>query len=307
MDRIQANFGGGNSRPESDAGRTITLFLSLYLLVLAFFILLVSISKTEDVKSKALMDSLSSTFSSVLPPRMDLTAFNATTGQFLAADEFQRQVTGLFSTVIGVVKVEAIQPGRLMRVELDGDGLFELDQDVVREGQYGFMDRLVAALSANPPGLRFELEFVVPAPWSEDLTLPEDQSLPVRRAGTFARDMLARGAPPGSVSIGLKGSDEKTIEIWFHIRAKEENRIQFENSPLIHVPEQKKEEEVRPIPAPVTLSPRTGGAPRVVVPLPVAPEKEVDQPAGLVPETQTEGAAPLDLRPRLSVGPQGAQ
>jgi hypothetical protein len=49
MDRIQVNFGGGK-RPESDAGRTITLFLALYLLILAFFILLVSISSTEEVK-----------------------------------------------------------------------------------------------------------------------------------------------------------------------------------------------------------------------------------------------------------------
>jgi outer membrane protein OmpA-like peptidoglycan-associated protein len=270
MDRIQVNFSGGN-RPKSDAGRTITLFLALYLLVLAFFILLVSISSTEEVKSKALMESLTSTFSSVLPPRMDLTAFNATTGDFLAADEFQRQVTGLFSTVIGVVKVEMIQPGRLMRVELDGDSLFELDKDTVREGQYAFMDRLVAALSANPPGLRFEMEFVVPTPWSGVQTLPTTQSLSIRRAGSFARNLLSRGAPPGSVSIGIKGSEETTVEIWFHIRALDENRIRFEESPLIKDEVIKPAETPAPRPAPVTLQPfsgnnETSGAPTLLIP-----------------------------------------
>ncbi len=226
----------------------------------------------EEVKSKALMESLSSTFSSVLPPRMDLTAFNATTGDFLAADEFQRQVTGLFSTVVGVVKVDAIQPGRLMRVELDGDSLFELDQDVIREGQYGFMDRLVAALSANPPGLRFEMEFVVPAGWSSKRTLPTDQSLAIRRAGTFARDLLQRGAPPGSVSIGMKGSKAKTIEIWFHIRAKEENRIKFENSPLINTDPLLEDEETKDMPAPVTLPVGGKREGAVSLDLPIAPE-----------------------------------
>jgi len=47
---------------------SIFLFLSLFLLVLAFFILLVSISTVENVKSQAVMDSLTSTFTTVLPP-----------------------------------------------------------------------------------------------------------------------------------------------------------------------------------------------------------------------------------------------
>jgi hypothetical protein len=298
MERIQVNFGGGD-RPESDAGRTITLFLALYLLILAFFILLVSISSVEEVKSKALMDSLTSTFSSVLPPRMDLTAFNATTGDFLAADEFQRQVTGLFSTIIGVVKVDTIQPGRLMRVELDGNGLFETDQAMIREGQYAFMDRLVSALSSNPPGLRFELEFIVPAPWQENNTLPVNKSLSIERAGAFARDLLSRGAPPGSVSIGLRGGYEKTVEIWFYIRALDENRIRFEESPLIKVPKPK-EEILAPVRnAPVTLHPQQS-SPRVSIPL---PSLETDIPEIRTPQVETEtpvlvpNTAPLSLKP----------
>ena len=300
MDRIQVNFGAGN-RPKSDAGRTITLFLSLYLLVLAFFILLVSISSTEEVKSKALMESLTSTFSSVLPPRMDLTAFNATTGDFLAADEFQRQVTGLFSTVIGVVKVDTIQPGRLMRVELEGDGLFELDQAVIREGQSAFMDRLVAALSANPPGLRFEMEFVVPTPWGNDRTLPTGKDLAIDRAGAFARDLLSRGVPPGSVSIGMKGSESKNVEIWFHIRALEENRIRFEESPLIKVEKPKEVEPEKATPAPVTLNPVRTEDGGVSIDLPLAPVEEtivIEEPQPAPPEAN----APLSLQPPTTGG-----
>lgn len=299
MDRIQVNFGGGE-RTKSDASRIMTLFLSLYLLVLAFFILLVSISSTEDVKSKALMDSLSSTFSSVLPPRMDLRNFNATTGEFLAADEFQRQVTGLFSTVIGVVKVDAIQPGRLMRVELDGDGLFEQGQAVVREGQYGFVDRLVSALSSNPPGLRFEMDFVVPTPWSEDMTLPTTQDLSIERAGAFARELLSRGAPPGSVSIGLKGSDSETVEIWFHIRSLEENQINFADSPLITVPKAKVQ-DVAPVKrAPVTLLPVQISPGRVSAPLPAFTDEMQTAPPVQPPAEN----APISLQPSQPVGGQ---
>ncbi|WP_417795058.1 flagellar motor protein MotB [Terasakiella pusilla] len=294
---MQVNVGGEN-KSKGDSGRVITLFLSLYLVVLAFFILLVSISSTEEVKSKALMESLTSTFSSVLPPRMDLQAFNATTGEFLAADEFQRQVTGLFSTVVGVVKVEAIQPGRLMRVEVAGNNLFEQDQAVVREGQYPFMDRLVSALSANPPGLRFEMEFVISSPWSDEMTLSAEQTLPVRRAGAFARELLTRGAPPGSVSIGLKGGDSDTIEIWFHIRATDENRIKFEESPLIRGDIQAPVVEAPVRAAPVTLQPIVRTPSQVIQTLP----QMLDLPAPTEETTVPDGPAPLSLRPQPNAG-----
>lgn len=290
---MQVNFGAEN-KSKGDSGRVITLFLSLYLVVLAFFILLVSISSTEEVKSKALMESLTSTFSSVLPPRMDLQAFNATTGEFLAADEFQRQVTGLFSTVVGVVKVDVIQPGRIMRVEVDGNSLFMQDQAVVREGQYPFMDRLVAALSANPPGLRFEMEFVISTSWSDEMTLPMEQTLPVRRAGAFARELLTRGAPPGSVSIGLKGGESDTIEIWFHIRATEENRIRFEESPLLKGEIQAPVVEAPAPVAPVTLQPVVRTPSQVIQPLP-SPQ---DLPSSARDNAAPNGPVPLSLRPQ---------
>ena len=72
-------------------GQTTALFLALYLLVLAFFIVLVTISSLEDVKSKAVMDSLTSTFSSLLPPTTDLTFFASREGDILAGEAFRRR------------------------------------------------------------------------------------------------------------------------------------------------------------------------------------------------------------------------
>lgn len=298
MQRNQANFGGVN-RPKSDPGRSITLFLALYLLVLAFFILLVSMSTVEEVKSKALMHSLSSTFSAVLPPRTDLQTFNATTGNFLAVDEFQRQVTGLFSTVIGVIKVDTIQPGRLMRVELDSNSLFENDQAVLREGQSGFLNRLVTAMSSNPPGIRFEMEVVAPTPWEDGMTMPNTPNLAIERVGALARDLLQRGAPPKSVAIGLRGSEETTIEIWFHIRGDDENRVRFEDSPLIKIPEPEATQERAPPPAPVRLLPSNGqGRIGISIPLPLGPEptpQSPDTPFSLQPAPS--GGAPAGGNP----------
>ena len=71
--------------------QSIFLFLSLFLLVFAFFIVLVSISTLEEVKSNAVKDSLTSTFTTVLPPSTDPTEFTSKDGDFLAGQQFQEQ------------------------------------------------------------------------------------------------------------------------------------------------------------------------------------------------------------------------
>ena len=110
----------------------VPVFLGLFLLVLAFFIMLVSISTFEQVKSSAVMDSLTSTFTTVLPPTSDPTEFSAKDGDILAGEAFQEQITSIFSTAIQVEKIEVVQPGRLMRLRLNVNSLFREGESSVR-------------------------------------------------------------------------------------------------------------------------------------------------------------------------------
>ena len=93
---------------------SIIQFLSLYLLVLAFFILLVTISTFEEVKSKAVMDSLNTTFKTVRPAQTDLTVFTSRAGPVLAGPQFLTDIEGLFTTAIEVAQIE-----NLSRREID--------------------------------------------------------------------------------------------------------------------------------------------------------------------------------------------
>ncbi len=213
-------------QPQS-GGNVIALFLALYLLILAFFILMVSISTLEDVRSQAVMDSLTSTFASILPPTTDLTTFTAKEGEILAAQEFQERITGIFATAIQVAKVTVVQPGRLMRVSMPADALFFPGEIRVREGRLPFLDRVVTALSSRPPGLRYDMEFVIDSEYAVDKSLPIGETLEMRRAGAFARVMLARGAPPDSVTIGMKPGEPGDLTIWFHVRLRDEGRLTF--------------------------------------------------------------------------------
>lgn len=211
-------------------GQTTALFLALYLLVLAFFIILVTISSLEEVKSKAVMDSLSSTFASVLQPTTDTTAFIARDGNILAGEAFQEEISGVFSTAIQVTKVEIVHPGQSMQVTLLSDSLFFPDSTRIREAQIALIDRLVAALSASPPGLSHELEFMIGSSTALGDSFPIGETLEMARAGSFARTMRSRGVSPHSLSIGLRADDPDKIVMRFFTRALDEEALKFDEA-----------------------------------------------------------------------------
>ena len=84
------------------------------------------------------------------------------------------------------------------------------------------VDRIIASLNGRPPGLRFDMEFVIGAEVSGAGELPTGQTLQMARAGSLAREMLARGAPPDTISIGLQGGAPNKITMWFFTRATDE-------------------------------------------------------------------------------------
>ena len=213
---------------EGSGGSTVSLFLGLYLLVLSFFILLVTISTREELKTQAVMDSLTSTFRTILPPSTDLTAFSAKEGELVIGQRFQEQITKIFTTAMRVIKVEIVQPGRVMRVVMPADALFLTGGIEIRPARVPLLDRLVATLSGRPPGVRFDMEFVIGSAYTPDNDLPLRQTLEMARAGAFARAMLARGVPPDSISTGLKPGSREDVTIWFYVRNPEEMRLRFE-------------------------------------------------------------------------------
>lgn len=210
------------SQASSRGGSGLTAFLALFLLVLAFFILLVSISTIEEVRSRAVMDSLSSTFATVLPPSTELTAFTAQEGQVVAGEQFQVELAGVFATAMQVARVEVVQPGRLMRVAMPARTLFMDDAATIRPAREAVLDRIVATLSGSPPGLLYNLEFVVDTPYAEGRLIPEGDTLQARRAAVFTRSMIARGAAPDSLAMGLNPGDRDEVVMWFHVRFPDE-------------------------------------------------------------------------------------
>ena len=209
---------------------SIILMLGLYLLILAFFILLVSISTLEELKTTRVMDSLTSTFTSAIPPTTDLTAFQSREGDVLAGQQFQEEITSLFSTAIQVIKIETVQPGSLMRILLESDKVFQDGSTEIRQANLPLLDRIVTALSSRPKGQRFDMEFIIGSAYTKGRMMPIGETLEMGRAGSFARALLARGAPPDSISAGIVPGKPTEITIYFHVRSAEAGQLDFKGT-----------------------------------------------------------------------------
>ena len=67
-------------------------------------------------------------------------------------------------------------------------------------------------------------QFVIGSPYTEETNLPIGTTLETSRASVFVRDMLSRGAPPDSLTVGLKPGNADEITLWFHVRFRDEER-----------------------------------------------------------------------------------
>ena len=205
-----------DARPKPDpGGSAVALFLALYLLLLAFFILLNTISTFEEVKTREVQESLSSAFASILPPTTSLNPLTSLSGPLVQAQKKQEDLAKLFKTDVKVTKVEVIQPGKLMEVIMYTDQLFDPEEARLRVTQTDFINRLAATMDGSPDGLRYEVELLMGAEADKRGRLSPAQTLPVARVGAFARAIEAAGAPKGTAYVGLNPSGDPEL-VTFH-------------------------------------------------------------------------------------------
>lgn len=199
-------WGSDQSRLAARSDPSLSLFLGLYLLILAFFILLVSLSTIEEQKARAVMESLSTTFGNEQPTGTTL-GTDTGDGSSMVVEEF----VAALARMVRVAEVDVVEPGRLLRIALPMSVVFAANADTPRSSLYPLIDRAVASLSSPPPGLQIGMEFSL-APGSG----PPARALAARRADAFVRLMLARGAPPARMAITL--APAAGDDVWLNFR-----------------------------------------------------------------------------------------
>jgi len=207
---------------------TVVVFLSLYLLLLAFFVLLNSISQQVATRAEDAMGSVNSTFNRQLPLDTVEQSNALHDSRFAGADSFYRRLRALFAETLPTAVLAWDDRAGALRATFPSEALFVPGQAVVRSSAAALMNGIADSLAATRPGVRFESELLI----ASGRVLPPHQArettLALHRAGHYARDLRALGAPATAVLAGLGEGEPGTLRLSFYARDPERARLTFD-------------------------------------------------------------------------------
>ncbi len=206
---------------------TLALFLGLYLILLAFFVLLNTMATLKEDRVKAVLGSLLSTFSTEILNTTNPTEFTASVGNDLATKEFHREIRDFFEVAVPLARVELYSAGSVMVIRMPADQLFETGSIVIRDDREDLMYRISRALSRRVAGLRYEVEFSTFTGPFIGSGQGGGQIIEVARAGAFARAILDRGARVNSLTIGAQPGNPGEVEMAFLVRVEGQAKVDF--------------------------------------------------------------------------------
>jgi hypothetical protein len=192
--------------------------LSLYLILLAFFILLTTISFRDNARVEVAMGSITSTFGAPVPePTKPET--KGTEGKFADAPRaFIVAVRKLFDEILPAVRLPVVAKNGTMRIQVPVLDLFKRGDSQVRRRSLPLLGGIADGLALQNDQWRFEIEIILGSgaalPGGDDISA----NLEIRRAGNFARYMRSLGAPAHSIRTGIAAGDPEIVQLSFYIR-----------------------------------------------------------------------------------------
>ncbi len=212
---------------------SVVLFLGLFLILLAFFILLTTISSISLSKSVAVVGSVKSTFRSDSP-------VDALTGNnFLGArgggqldQKFLGSVRASFSSAFPNEEVGETVAGTSVRFVVSSDTIFEPGSSVIQNDASELLEELASSLTSSVLGFRNVVEIVLRT--GDRLASSEhpEQRLFIARAGVLAQEMLANGVQAGAMQMGLRAGPSGTISFLFRQTVQTATILSFEGQPI---------------------------------------------------------------------------
>lgn len=185
---------------------TMGLFVALYLILLAFFIVLTSVSQQSAQRASAAMDSVNTVFmedGSTREGEGERAVVNA------ASDPVLIEIDRALSSVFNVRGQYAEYGGNIYQVQMPVAAFFEAGSFRVRSDTRPLLEELLTVLTDAPYGHRQELAllFGVGA-GTVDREMTRSQEVAVRRAGSFARFMEDRGFKDFSTGFAAVPDDQ---------------------------------------------------------------------------------------------------
>ena len=212
-----------------EKNRGVIVFLTLYLLLVAFFILLNAVSVINEEKSEEIIGSMRDTFRPVGDLSEIASEFSSDIGSFAQASVTLLAVADLVKKAIPLAQVENVEQGELMSITLDANALFVPERAQLKASAEDMLRRTAVATSEPPPGLRYDVQALFKRDIPLGAAAQGKPTLNTARASALAGALQARGGPEYSILIGLDPALGDVVELRFEVREESDARITFED------------------------------------------------------------------------------
>lgn len=199
--------------PAAGGGGAVATYVSLFLILFVFFIVLFSIAAQQRARSLAVLASLDAAFGHlpsaiglVPAPRGDAILEDPATAQFIADIG-----TSLAEIIPGNHPATTPRAGTVLNLELPPETLFEPGTPALKPAALPALERLAVILQRHRGGVRFAVGLAAttaPGPAA-------DRLLATARITALAAHLFARGCPADAVTVAVTEGAHTAIRLDF--------------------------------------------------------------------------------------------
>lgn len=207
--------------PESSAA----LFVSLYVVILAFFILLTSNAQFDVEKTQHVVNSVNKAFSIDVVSKTDIQVKSL--GNELSVTQFFEEMQSSLQSVVPLEEMKVITDGQQMRIEMEATALFNRDDPNLRYDRRNFYRRLSETATKWRKGMDMHLSMLQGVEKPVAAGANAASTLEITRGGNFARFMENRGKAPETLSIAIEQGNAGKIILIFDVLSFDREKLDF--------------------------------------------------------------------------------
>lgn len=203
-----------SERREPDKGSSQPLFLSLFLLLLAFFIMLNAMSTVEEGRSDRVLESVKRAFPSALRKEIADDLLDAEPGEVIG-ESVRAAIGTVFRDVLPAVPVQVEADGNPIFVSIPARQVYAPAAGGITPVMEELAGRLAPILNTPPAGSVLDLQIL----YGTGPTTPKRQREElIFRASETVRVFVGREVDPSILSAGLEPRDPESVRLVFRTR-----------------------------------------------------------------------------------------
>lgn len=208
--------------------RTVWIFISLYLILIAFFMVMNAISNQETARADAVIESLNTTFKNAFEARGETINFLQQPKTTAPNDEFVGSIEALQASIFALEDRFPSPGGNRFVVRIPTVLLFAGQSTKLRPDRVNVLEQLAELIASARPGEHRELTFFFGL--GDGGAGPVVRRRALMRAGDLARNFTKLGVPRGSVAAGINAGNPDEIAIALRAVAAGSDRISFDEA-----------------------------------------------------------------------------